>query len=103
MSLVLCLALLVVALILNALGSYRRALWFMAGGIGLILAIGFGLVPAVLLPMTQLPNKLSDVTWSDRNAVVLLGAGTVARSGTTGPGRTDFRLWPRDRRGGGLA
>ena len=85
MILVLCLALLVIALILQALGSFRRALWFMAAGIGLILVIGFGLVPALLLPMTQLPNTLSDVRWSDRNAIVLLGAGTVARSSTSAP------------------
>jgi len=85
MSLVLCVLLLVMALILQGLGAFRRALWFMAGGVGLILVIGLGLVPAMLLPMTQMSNPLSAVTWSDRNAIVLLGAGTVARSRDSGP------------------
>ncbi len=85
MSLLLCLLLLVVALILHLLESLQRARGFMIAGIGLMLVIGLGVVPALLLPMTQLPNRLSDVTWHDRNAIVLLGAGTVARSSTSGP------------------
>ncbi len=85
MSLVLCVLLLVVALILHVLESFQRARGFLIAGIGLMLLIGFGLVPAVLLPMTQVSNPLSAVTWSDRNAIVLLGAGTVARAGTSAP------------------
>ncbi|HVZ30189.1 MAG TPA: YdcF family protein, partial [Asticcacaulis sp.] len=47
--------------------------------------IGFGPAPAALLSATQATNRLSDVVWNEKNSIVLLGAGTVAKSAGSGP------------------
>lgn len=85
MSLSFCLILLAVALICRQLGAPRKARGFAVAGFGLMLLIGIGIVPAMQLSATQLDNPLSAVTWHDRNSIVVLGAGTVARAKTSGP------------------
>ncbi len=86
MSLLLCLLFLGAAVIFQCRGDVRRALWSMAAGIGLILLIGVGIVPAVLLSITQSSSAMSEVTWRDHNSIVVLGAGTVSRTAALAPG-----------------
>src|SRR6185312_6390254 len=85
MSLGFCLILLAAALICRQLGAPRQALWLTVAGFALMLLVGIGIAPALQLRATQLGNPLSAVAWRDKNSIVVLGAGTVARSKTSGP------------------
>jgi uncharacterized SAM-binding protein YcdF (DUF218 family) len=85
MSLSFCLILLAAALACRHFGAARQALWLAATGFALMILIGIGIVPALQLSATQLDSPLPAVTWRDKNTIVVLGAGTVARSKTSGP------------------
>lgn len=85
MSLCVCLLLLVVALVLQYLGRRRMAVGFAAAGLGLMLLVGSGLVAMMLVPAVQISSRPSDTAWSDRNSIVLLGAGTVSRTASADP------------------
>jgi len=85
MSLTFCLLLLALGLICHRLGAAYKAIWLAAAGFGLMLLIGVGIVPMIQLSVTQSTTPLSAVTWHDKNSIVVLGAGTVARSGSLGP------------------
>lgn len=85
MSLTFCLILLVVALIFQRFGAAYKAVWCVIAGLGLMVMIALGVVPALQLSATQLSNPLSAVTWHDKNSIVLLGAGTVAGSKAAAP------------------
>jgi len=85
MSLTVCLLLIAAGFVWGRVRRGYLATGFTVAGFGLLLLIGLGIVPAMQLSATQLTNPLSAVTWSDRNSIVLLGAGTVARSNISGP------------------
>jgi uncharacterized SAM-binding protein YcdF (DUF218 family) len=85
MSLTFCLILIAAGLIWSRLRTSYLATGLTITGFGLMLLIGLGILPAMQLSATQLTNSLSAVTWADRNSIVLLGAGTAARSKTLGP------------------
>ena len=85
MSLTFCLLLIVVGVIWARVRESYLATGVAIAGFGLMVLIAIGVVPAMQLSATQLTNPLTDVTWRDRNAIVLLGAGTVAATKTTSP------------------
>jgi uncharacterized SAM-binding protein YcdF (DUF218 family) len=85
MSLLFCLLLLAVALACHSLNALRIARACAVIGAALIGLVGLGLAPAVLLPATQMTNRLTDVTWADRSTIVILGAGTVGPTRTLEP------------------
>ncbi len=85
MCLTFCLLLLLVALVFHRFGAPRKALGFAVAGFGLMGLVAVGVVPALQLSATQSTHPLSAVTWQARNTIVLLGAGTVARTGPLAP------------------
>jgi uncharacterized SAM-binding protein YcdF (DUF218 family) len=85
MTLLLCLALLIVALMCHWRGADRWAFGFTASTVALILLLGSGVVAKLLLPLTQMSNRLENVRWQDRNTLVLLGEGTYPADGRAGP------------------
>ncbi len=85
MCLTLCLLLIAAGLIWGRIReSYLATGLAISGGI-LLLLTAIGVMPAIQLSATQLTNPLSAVTWSDKDSIVLLGAGTVARAGPLAP------------------
>jgi len=86
MSLTVCLILIALGVLWGRMRPGHAATALKVAGVGLMLLIGLGVVPAMQLSATQLTNPLSAVTWADKDSLVLLGAGTVAKSKTSGPG-----------------
>ncbi|MBE1161150.1 YdcF family protein [Dyella acidiphila] len=82
---------LILLLLLSLLGTafgmlrWRRCQWtFYGATLVLFVAAGCGPLPALLLKRLQAPYVTPPtVTWAQRNAIVLLGAGTVRVSGTS--------------------
>ncbi len=85
MSLLFCVLLLAAALVLYCLRVSRWPRVCATIGAALLVLIGVGLLPALILPATQRIDPLSGVTWADRNAIVVLGAGTVGRTAALDP------------------
>ncbi|MGC1549911.1 MAG: YdcF family protein [Rhodanobacter sp.] len=70
--------LLVVAAIARWLSWKRFSRVLVALSVVLFLAVGCGPIPALLLTRLQAPYAVdAPITWASRNAIVLLGAGTV--------------------------
>ena len=85
MSLTFCLLLILAGLALGRIRPGYLATGLAVTGFGLVLLIAIGIVPAMQLSATQLTNPLSAVTWRDKDAIVLLGAGTTPRAGAIAP------------------
>ena len=72
-----------------ALGRYGRRRWrccLYALALLALVAAGNGLLPALLLKYLQTPYEArTPITWQTRNAIVLLGAGTVRLSAAVEP------------------
>jgi uncharacterized SAM-binding protein YcdF (DUF218 family) len=77
MSLSVCLLLLLIAYGLHCFRAKRAAQVCALTGSGLLLLAASGILPAVLLPLTQTKAPPAARPWQDRNSLVLLGAGTV--------------------------
>lgn len=85
MCLTICLLMIAAGLVWGRVReSYAATVVAIAGSCLLVLT-AIGVVPAMQLSATQLTNPLSAVTWHDKNSIVLLGAGTVARAGPLAP------------------
>ncbi len=85
MSLTFCLLLIAAGFLWGQLRAGYIAAALKVTGFGLMLLIGLGIVPAMQLAATQLSNPLSAITWADKDSIVMLGAGTVAKSKTSSP------------------
>ncbi len=85
MSLTFCLLLIIIGFIWGRVRESYAATSLTIAGFALLVLIAIGVVPAMQLSATQLTNPLSDVAWHDKNAIVLLGAGTAAATKTTSP------------------
>lgn len=77
MTISLCLAPLVLALVTLWRSRHRRALrWGLMSAV-LTLAIGSGLAAQALMAETQVTPGLASIRWREHNSIVLLGAGTI--------------------------
>jgi len=85
MSLTFCLILIAIGFLWSQVRAGYIATAFKVMGFGLLFLIGLGVMPAMQLSATQLINPLSAVTWSGKDSIVLLGAGTAAKTKTSGP------------------
>ncbi|TAN16920.1 MULTISPECIES: YdcF family protein [Rhodanobacter] len=83
MTVTVLLILLVLAGVLALLG-WRRCSWaLLASALTLLLAVGCGPLPIWLLAQLQSgPAAAVPIDWGQRNAIVLLGAGTVRAAGS---------------------
>ncbi len=84
MTILICLLLLLASIFLLARGKQRWALRLLVADIVLIMAIGSGLVPALLLSHVQLTDNATSA-WTGHDSIVLLGAGTTVMADNTAP------------------
>ncbi len=85
MTILLCCLFLLLALLALRRRRLRWTAGFSIAALALLLAVGSGLVPQMLLASTEDRAPLAGVAWGAHNRIVVLGAGTVSASGGETP------------------
>jgi len=80
----LCLGLLIVAVVCHWSGRVRVAGICLSLSVVLILLSSSGLIARILLPLTQMSSRVSDVVWRPGATIVLVGSGTFDAPGAAG-------------------